>query len=172
MPSKVQWFSTLEAVRLPVGYAPLTSPNPAITSHFRLHVLLVEPARDEREMYAEHLRDCAMHVTCASSLTQALDLARAGQPHVVVIEPCWRHSTDRGLATIRALHGDPRTAVIPIVAVSGHAFAHEREAALEAGCEAFFQKPCAPESLASELERLSWRYRLRPAPERRRAWAK
>ena len=45
--------------------------------------------------------------------------------------------------------------------------AAERYAALEAGCETFFQKPFTPESLALELERLSWRYRLRPSADRR-----
>ena len=110
-----------------------------------------------------------MRVTCAVNLGQAFDLAGSDHPHVVVIEPCWRHSTDLGLALIRAFRADPRTTAIPIVAVSGHAFAHERAAALAAGCDSFFQKPCAPASLSFELERISWRYRLRRSHERRRA---
>ena len=120
-------------------------------------------------MYAEHLRGHGMRVTCASTLAQALDLARKTLPHVVVIEPCWGYSTEAGLATIRVLHADPLTKDVPIIAVSGHAFAHERQAALVAGCESFFEKPCSPASLGCELERLSWRYRLRRSYERRHA---
>ncbi|HEX2454393.1 MAG TPA: response regulator [Vicinamibacterales bacterium] len=144
-------------------------PQFPVSSGFELHVLLVEPARDEREMYVEHLCDHGMRVTCATSLGQTIELARSAHPHVIVIEPCWQHSTDLGLTIIRALRLDSRTTSIPIVAVSGHAFAHERAAALEAGCECFLEKPCAPARLSSELERLSWRYRLQRSRERRRA---
>ena len=134
---------------------------PSTQTCLELHLLLVEPARDEREMYAEYLRNRGVHVTSAAGLRQAIDIARARRPHVIVIEPCWRHSTDRGLALIRSLRADPRTEAIPIVAVSGHAFPHERAAALDAGCESFFQKPCTPARLEFELERLSWRYSFR-----------
>ena len=152
MPIKSQLVPTPDGVSS-AGCALIEAPQPAVVSPgFQLHVLLVEPAHDEREMYAEHLREHGMRVTCAVNLVQAFDLAGSDRPHVVVIEPCWRHSTDLGLALIRALRADTRTRAIPIVAVSGHAFSHERAAALEAGCESFFQKPCAPASLGFELE--------------------
>ena len=167
MAIKSQLSSTLDASA--GGCATIDVPEAPLIAGFELHVLLIEPARDEREMYAQHLRDHGMRVTCASTLAQALDLAHTSPPHVVVIEPCWRHSTEVGLAAIRTLRLDSRTTAIPIVAVSGHAFAHERAAALEAGCERFLEKPCAPATLSSELERLSWRYRLRRSRERRRA---
>jgi len=168
MPIKSQLAPTPDGVSS-AGCALIEAPQPVVSSGFQLHVLLVEPARDEREMYAEHLGEHGMRVTCAVNLVHAFELAGADRPHVVVIEPCWRHSTDLGLALIRAMRADTRTQTIPIVVVSGHAFSHERTAALEAGCESFFQKPCAPASLSFELERLSWRYRLRRTHERRRA---
>jgi two-component system cell cycle response regulator DivK len=46
-----------------------------------------------------------------------------------------------GFEVTRVLRADPRTAGIPIVAVSAMARPDDRDAALEAGCDEFVRKP-------------------------------
>jgi two-component system cell cycle response regulator DivK len=46
-----------------------------------------------------------------------------------------------GIAVTRRLREDPRTANVPIVALSAGVMKHEREQALAAGCEHFLEKP-------------------------------
>ena len=59
-----------------------------------------------------------------------------------------------GWELARILKGDTRTAAIPIVALTAHALNGEQERALDAGCDAFVTKPCLPQALAAELERV------------------
>lgn len=46
-----------------------------------------------------------------------------------------------GLDCTRALKSDPRTADVPVVAVTAHALRGDRERALAAGCVAYVTKP-------------------------------
>jgi CheY-like chemotaxis protein len=52
------------------------------------------------------------------------------------------------------LKKDTRTRDIPIVALTAHALQEERERAERAGCDAFVAKPCLPEELLAEVQRL------------------
>jgi CheY-like chemotaxis protein len=54
----------------------------------------------------------------------------------------------------RRLKADPRTAHIPVVALTGHALSWLLEAAERAGCEAWLTKPCLPEDLVREVRRV------------------
>jgi len=58
-----------------------------------------------------------------------------------------------GIAAIRCLREDSRTARIPIVACTAFGRAHEAEARA-AGCDEFVAKPCPPDEMCSLLERL------------------
>src|SRR4030095_15480287 len=53
-----------------------------------------------------------------------------------------------GWEVARRLRQSPRTATVPIVAVSALARPQEREAALHAGCDAYLTKPFTPDALA------------------------
>ncbi len=59
-----------------------------------------------------------------------------------------------GWATTRALKADPRTLAIPVIALSGHVFPRHREAASEAGCDAFLAKPVHFSELLETIVRL------------------
>jgi len=53
-----------------------------------------------------------------------------------------------GWEVARRLRQSPRTATVPIVAVSALSRPQEREAALHAGCDAYLTKPFTPDALA------------------------
>jgi len=59
-----------------------------------------------------------------------------------------------GWEATRRLKADKATADIPIVALTGHALAGILEGAKKAGCDAFVTKPCLPEDLVKEIQRV------------------
>ena len=59
-----------------------------------------------------------------------------------------------GLSLTRQLRLDPRTATLPIVAVTAHAMAEDHERALQAGCDSYVTKPIDTRTLASQLRAL------------------
>jgi CheY-like chemotaxis protein len=59
-----------------------------------------------------------------------------------------------GWEATRRLKDDPRTRDIPIIALSAHALAREREKALAAGCDEFDTKPIEFERLVATLRRV------------------
>ena len=74
------------------------------------------------------------------------DVARRGEQRLEV-------GADRRLAPV-ALAPMKRTAGIPVVALTGHALAGISEGAKKAGCDAFVTKPCLPEDLVKEIQRI------------------
>jgi two-component system cell cycle response regulator DivK len=59
-----------------------------------------------------------------------------------------------GWEATRRLKSSPRTRDIPIIALSAHALAGEREKALAAGCDEFDTKPVEFERLVATLRRV------------------
>ena len=59
-----------------------------------------------------------------------------------------------GWEATRRLKLDERTKHIPIVALTGHALAGHAEGARQAGCDAFVTKPCLPDALVAEIQRM------------------
>ena len=59
-----------------------------------------------------------------------------------------------GWEATRRLKSDDRTRNIPIVALTGHALAGHAEGVRQAGCDSFVTKPCLPDALVAEIERM------------------
>jgi len=59
-----------------------------------------------------------------------------------------------GWEATRRLKLDQRTKHIPIVALTGHALAGHAEGARQAGCDSFVTKPCLPDALVAEIQRM------------------
>jgi CheY-like chemotaxis protein len=59
-----------------------------------------------------------------------------------------------GWEATRKLKADEKTKHIPIVALTGHALAGFAEGARQAGCDSFVTKPCLPDALVVEIQRM------------------
>ena len=59
-----------------------------------------------------------------------------------------------GWEATRRLKGNPQTHDIPVIALSAHALAGEREKAMAAGCDEFDTKPIEFERLVATVQRL------------------
>jgi two-component system, cell cycle response regulator DivK len=115
-------------------------------------VLLVDDYADAREMYGFYLSRRGYRVEEAADGHEALTKALGLTPDIILMDLSLPGIDGWELA--RILKGDVRTAAIPIVALTAHALNGEQERALDAGCDAFITKPCLPQTLAAELERV------------------
>jgi twitching motility two-component system response regulator PilH len=131
--------------------------NKPIVSHFAhqpavQRALLVDRDADTRRMYAEYLAFGAWSVDEASDGREALAKAIAGRPDIIVTES--RLPGINGFDLCSILKRDSTTRAIPIVMVTGDAFAADLQRAQSSGADAILVKPCLPETLANEIQRL------------------
>jgi two-component system cell cycle response regulator len=120
-----------------------------------IRVLLVEDSDVNRAMLARRLEQRGYKVTPAESGERALALARS-QPFDVVLMDLRLPDIDGWEAT-RQLKANPRTATLPVVALSAHALAADREKALASGCIEFQPKPIDLPQLLASIERVATR---------------
>jgi two-component system cell cycle response regulator DivK len=91
-------------------------------------------------------------VVQAENGREALDRAFERLPDLVLMDLSLPELD--GWEATRRLKGDPRTAHIPVVALTGHVLADHSREARDAGCDAFLTKPCMPEVLVAEVRRV------------------
>jgi CheY-like chemotaxis protein len=115
-------------------------------------ILVVDDYPDNREMYSAYLRFHGIEVVEAANGGEALTHAFERPPDLVVMDLSLP-GVDGWQAT-RLLKADPRTKDIPVIAVTGHALAGAPEEAAAAGCDGFLTKPCLPEDLLREIQRM------------------
>jgi two-component system cell cycle response regulator DivK len=115
-------------------------------------VLLVDDYPDAREMYGEYLEYSGYDVIEAANGMEALQRALADKPDIILMDLSL--PVMDGWEATRRLKADERTANIPVVALTGHALAGTSEGAKKAGCDAFVTKPCLPEDLVHEIQRV------------------
>src|SRR5262245_11688566 len=111
-------------------------------------VLLVQPERDDRDMYAEYLSHMGLTPLCVQDATDALRLATRA---AVVVTGILLPGALDGCGLIAALKSNPATQHIPIVVLTVCAWIHEEERARRAGCDVFLSKPCLPQTLFREI---------------------
>lgn len=122
------------------------------TKSDRPRVLLVDDYPDAREMYSEYLDFSGFEVIEAANGMEALQRAADEAPDIILMDLSL--PVMDGWEATRRLKSDPRTANIPVVALTGHALAGISEGARKAGCDAFVTKPCLPEDLVKEIRKV------------------
>jgi len=115
-------------------------------------VLVVDDFQDNREMYAEYLAYCGFRVIEAKNGKEAIEQAFAQSPNVIIMDLSL--PVMDGWEATRRLKADGRTRSIPVIALTGHALQVHSKGALDAGCDAFVAKPCLPDQLVLEINRM------------------
>ena len=128
--------------------------------------MLVQPEHDDRTMYTEFLRHNNFVVVCPTDAASALALAATAD--VIVTGILLPGPTD-GIEFIRRVRADAATRQTPVIVLTACAWTADRGRAEAAGCNAFLAKPCLPETLLAEIQRL---LKLRDAPKPRPAHAR
>jgi two-component system, cell cycle response regulator DivK len=114
--------------------------------------LLVEDHVETREMYAEWLMFSGFRVAEAATVEEAIEKTLSLRPHVITTDLGLPGSDGRELC--QRLKADERTREIPVIAVTAWAIGNQVERARSAGCDSVLLKPCLPEDLLKEIQRL------------------
>lgn len=115
-------------------------------------VLVVDDYADAREMYAAWLQISGYRVAQAGTVTEALAVAMAEPPDAVLMDLSLPGID--GLEATRRLKADPRTAHVPILAITGHVEARVADEAMAAGCDGFIVKPSPAPDVVREIGEL------------------
>jgi CheY-like chemotaxis protein len=102
-------------------------------------ILLVEDNWQNRRLVQFLLTSHGYVVAEATTGLEALELARALLPHLILMD--LRLPGMDGYAVTKALKGDDRTRQIPVIALTAFAMEGDREKALAAGCDGYITKP-------------------------------
>ena len=113
-------------------------------------VLLVEDSEESRDGLARHLRRKGYETLIAVDGGQAVDVARAEAPDLILMDMSLPGLD--GWEATRQLKAAPQTRGIPVIALTAHAMAGDREKALEAGCDDYDTKPVEFARLLGKME--------------------
>ncbi|GMV11014.1 MAG TPA: response regulator [Gemmatimonadaceae bacterium] len=115
-------------------------------------VLIIEDNEDNRIVYSTILRHHGFRVSEALDGEEGIARARQELPDLILMDisiPL----VDGWEATQR-LKSESLTRHIPVIALTAHAMPGDRERALQAGCDGYLAKPCAPQAVLAEVNRL------------------
>ncbi|MCD8489170.1 MAG: response regulator [Desertifilum sp.] len=123
-------------------------------------ILLVEDNEMNRDMLSRRLTRKGFEVILALDGQQGVEAARNQFPDVILM--------DMGLPIMDGwqataiLKAEPQTRSIPIIALTAHAIAGDREKCLAAGCDDYDTKPIDWGRLLAKIERLLQRTSIGP----------
>jgi CheY-like chemotaxis protein len=112
-------------------------------------ILLVEDNELNRDMLSRRLTRRGYTVVVAEDGEQALELARAERPELVLMDMSLPGID--GWEATRRLRADPDLAGVRVIALTAHAMSGDRERALEAGCDDYDTKPVEMERLLQKI---------------------
>jgi two-component system, cell cycle response regulator DivK len=115
-------------------------------------VLLVEDNEMNRDMLSRRLRRRGFEVLIAADGAQGLAMAAAEKPDLILMDMSL--PVLDGWEATRRLKATPDTAGIPVIGLTAHAMATDRDKCLEAGCDDYDTKPVELERLLGKIERL------------------
>jgi CheY-like chemotaxis protein len=125
--------------------------TPAVMSSVPQTVLLIEDNEDNRIVYSTILGHFGYRVMEALNGEEGIAKARAEKPDLILMDISI--PIIDGWEATQVLKHDPATRLIPIIALTAHALASDRERAMEVGCDGYLAKPCEPRAVVAEVQR-------------------
>ncbi len=115
-------------------------------------ILLVEDNEMNRDMLSRRLQRRGYEVAMALDGREGIAMARSGVFDLVLMDMSLPEID--GWEATRQLRAAPETEHVPIIALTAHAMAGDREKALEAGCDDYDTKPIELPRLLAKIEAL------------------
>lgn len=112
-------------------------------------VLIVDDYPDALDVWSLYLRSQGFQVMTASDGDDAIAIATAQRPDVIVLDLDLPGKS--GIEVAAHLRADASTRHIPLIAATGHSHTAQLDQARAAGFNAVIVKPCDPGQLVSEL---------------------
>jgi CheY-like chemotaxis protein len=102
-------------------------------------ILLVEDNEMNRDMLSRRLIRKGYEVVMALDGRQAVEMASGENPDLIIMDMSL--PVIDGWEATRQVKAAPATRAIPVIALTAHAMAGDREKAIEAGCDDYDSKP-------------------------------
>ena len=114
--------------------------EPATNSNQRpVKILLVEDNEMNRDMLGRRLTRQGFVVSFAVDGPSGVAMASREMPDLILMDVALGDMD--GWEATRLIKADPRTANIPVIALTAHALATDRETSVKVGCSEFDTKP-------------------------------
>jgi len=115
-------------------------------------ILIVEDNEMNRDMLSRRLQRKGYEILIAIDGANGIDVATANRPDLILMDMSL--PVMDGWEATRRLKADKALQHIPIIALTAHAMANDREKALEAGCDDYDTKPIELPRLLAKMEAL------------------
>lgn len=115
-------------------------------------ILLVEDNEMNRDMLSRRLERKGFSIVMATDGAAGVEMAKNENPDLILMDMSLPIMD--GWAATRQIKADPQTKTIPVIALTAHAMAGDRERTLEAGCDDYDTKPIDLPRLLSKIEGL------------------
>ncbi len=115
-------------------------------------VLIVEDNEMNRDMLSRRLIKRGYEVVIAVDGKQGVDMAGSECPDIILLDMSL--PVMDGWEAAKHLKGSEATKPIPIIALTAHAMAGDREKSIEAGCDDYDTKPVDIKRLTAKMEEL------------------
>jgi len=112
-------------------------------------ILLVEDNEMNRDMLSRRLTKRGYEVIIAVDGEEGVALARTVSPDVILMDMSLPKID--GWEATRRIKADAVTASLPVIALTAHAMAGDREQALDAGCDDYDTKPIELDRLLGKI---------------------
>ena len=117
-----------------------------------LKILLVEDNETNRDMLSRRLARRGYEVIIAVDGVEGLAMANTEAPDLILMDMSL--PVLDGWEATRQIKAAATTCAIPVIALTAHAMAGDREKALKAGCDEYETKPVEFQRLLSKIEAL------------------
>jgi CheY-like chemotaxis protein len=115
-------------------------------------ILLVEDNEMNRDMLSRRLIRNGFEVAMAVDGAKGVAMASSEKPDLILMDMSLPEID--GWEATRRVKADPATKAIPVIALTAHAMAEDREKALAAGCDDFDTKPVELPRLLEKIQAL------------------
>ena len=102
-------------------------------------VLVVEDNEANRDMLSRRLQRRGFEVVIAVDGAEGVAMSKTEKPDIVLMD--MGLPVMNGWEATRAIKADPATQHMPVIALTAHSMAGDREKAMEAGCDDYDTKP-------------------------------
>jgi CheY-like chemotaxis protein len=117
-----------------------------------VRILLVEDNPDNRDMLSRRLVRRGFELTFAADGLEAVERVSSDRPDLVLMDLSLPQID--GWEATRRIRANPESRALPIIALTAHAMAGDRERALEAGCDDYDTKPVDLPRLLGKIDAL------------------
>lgn len=115
-------------------------------------ILLVEDNAENRDALSRRLQRRGYDVVIATDGRQGVAMAHAERPDLILLDIGLPEMD--GWEVARALEDAEATRGIPVIALTAHAMAGDRQKAMEVGCDEYHTKPVQFPRLLAQIEAL------------------